>query len=63
MRLSRPSQTAAKVGVCDRQLREWEAKGHFPKRFLLHPDGRAKAHDDDEVDRWIEARKASRVPA
>ena len=63
MRLSRPNDTAALVGVCERQLREWEATGHFPQRFALHPEGRAKAHDLDEVDQWIEARKASRVAA
>jgi predicted DNA-binding transcriptional regulator AlpA len=60
-RVLRPSQTVDKVQVCDRQLRDWEAEGKFPKRFKLHPDGRAVAHLESEVDEWIAARAASRM--
>jgi len=61
MRILRPNQTAAKVGVCDRQLRDLEAQGLFPKRFPLNPSGgRAVGHLENEVDAWIEARAASR---
>lgn len=62
MRVIRPNQTAAKVGLCDRQLRELEAQGLFPKRFLLNPsgNGRAVGHLESEVEEWIAARAASR---
>lgn len=56
----RPSQTASLVGLCDRQLRDLEAKGQFPKRFKLHPNGRAVGHLEAEVKEWIAARAASR---
>lgn len=59
----RPTQTAAKVGLCDRELRDLEAKGLFPKRFPLNPSGKGRAvgHLESEVDDWIEARAASRL--
>jgi len=63
MQILRPNQTAAKVGVCDRQLRDLEAEGLFPKRFLICPNGkgRAKGHLESEVDEWIQARASERV--
>jgi prophage regulatory protein len=63
MRILRPSETAAKVGLCDRQLRDLEAAGLFPKRFQLHPGGRAVGHLETEIDHWIEARAATREAA
>lgn len=59
----RPHQTVDKVQVCDRQLRDWEAEGKFPKRFKLHPDGRAVGHFEHEIDEWLEQRAASRLIA
>jgi prophage regulatory protein len=62
MRVIRPQETEAKTGFCDRQLRELEAQGLFPKRFPLNPNGRGRAvgHLESEVDAWIKARAASR---
>ena len=61
MQILRPSETAAKVGLCDRQLRDLEAQGLFPKRFLLNPNGgRAVGHLAHEVDNWLADRAASR---
>jgi predicted DNA-binding transcriptional regulator AlpA len=60
VRVLRPHQTVDKVNVCDRQLREWEAEGRFPKRFKLHPDGRAVGHFEHEIDQWLIERAASR---
>ena len=65
MRILRPQETKAKTGFCDRQLRELEAQGLFPKRFALNPsgNGRAVGHLEHEVDEWIAARAASRAEA
>ena len=65
MRVLRPSETVAKVGICDRQLRDLEAQGLFPRRFPLNPSGKGRAvgHLESEVDAWIEARAASREAA
>lgn len=62
LRVLRPQETSARVQLCDRQLRELEAKGLFPKRFPLNPSGsgRAVGHLESEVDAWIKARAASR---
>ena len=64
MRVLRPIETAAKVGICDRQLRDLEAQGLFPKRFTLNPSGKGRAvgHLESEVDDWIAARAAERTP-
>jgi len=63
MRILRPNQTALKVGLCERRLRELEAQGKFPKRFLLDPQGgRAVGHLEEEIDRWIAERAAARKP-
>ena len=64
MRILRPNETAMKVGICDRQLRELEAGGLFPKRFILNPNGKGRAvgHLESEVDDWIAARAAAREP-
>lgn len=64
MRILRPSETEAKTGYCDRQIRELEAQGLFPKRFPLNPNGKGRAvgHLESEVDDWIAARAATRAP-
>lgn len=64
MRILRPNETAAKVSMCDRQLRDLEAAGLFPKRFSLNPNGKGRAvgHLESEVDDWIAARAAAREP-
>lgn len=62
MRVLRPQETAARVQLCDRQLRELEAQGLFPRRFPLNPSGKGRAvgHLESEVNDWIAARAASR---
>lgn len=65
MRVLRPNETAKKVGLCERQLRDLEAEGLFPKRFSLNPGGKGRAvgHLEAEVDEWIAERAAERQPA
>jgi len=65
MQILRPHETEARTGYCDRQLRELEAKGLFPKRFSLNPSGKGRAvgHLESEVDKWIAERAASREAA
>ncbi len=58
--LWRPRVTTQNVGLCDRQLRNLEAEGKFPKRFLISPGGRAVAHLKSEVLAWMRERAASR---
>lgn len=56
-RILRPKDTEAKTGICDRHLRDLEAKGLFPRRFSLNPNGgRAVGHLESEVDDWIKSR-------
>ena len=61
-RILRPEETTARTGFCDRQLRDLERDGLFPKRFPLNPSGRGRAvgHLESEVDAWIEARASAR---
>lgn len=61
-RILRPEETTARTGFCDRQLRDLERDGLFPKRFPLNPNGRGRAvgHLESEVDAWIEARASAR---
>lgn len=65
MRILRPRHTEAKVGICDRELRDLEREGLFPKRFPLNPSGKGRAvgHLESEVDEWILARAATRLAA
>ena len=62
MQILRPKDTEARVGLCDRELRNLEREGQFPKRFPLNPSGKGRAvgHLESEVDAWIKARAASR---
>lgn len=62
MRVLRPNETEARIGLCDRQLRELEAKGLFPKRFPLNPSGKGRAvgHLESEVNDWIAKQAATR---
>lgn len=65
MRVLRPQETCARVRLCDRQLREMEAQGLFPKRFSLNPSGKGRAvgHLESEVEEWIATRAAARTAA
>lgn len=65
MKVLRVPDTEAKVGLCDRVLRDLEREGLFPKRFPLNPNGKGRAvgHLESEIDQWIEARAATRVAA
>lgn len=65
MRILRPKETESRVGLCDRELRDLEREGLFPKRFPLNPsgNGRAVGHLESEINEWIEARAASRAAA
>lgn len=62
MQVLRPNETAARVGICERQLRDLEADGLFPKRFSLNPSGKGRAvgHLESEVNDWIVQRAAAR---
>ncbi len=62
MRILRPIETAAKVNLCDRRIRDMEAEGTFPKRFSLNANGKGRAvgHLESEVDEWIAKRAATR---
>ncbi len=65
MRILRIPDTEAKTGFCDRQLRDLERDGLFPKRFPLNPNGKGRAvgHLESEVDQWITERAAARQAA
>ena len=63
MRILRTPDIRPKSGYCERQLRDLESQGLFPKRFLLNPNGRAVGWLESEVDAWIELRAATRVAA
>lgn len=56
-RIIRVKETESKTGYCDRQLRDMEREGIFPKRFSLNPSGKGRAvgHLESEVDEWIAA--------
>ena len=59
-RILRRPEVEKRVGTCERAIRDWEAKGNFPRRFRIDPDGRAVGWLESEVRAWIEARAASR---
>lgn len=62
MKILRVRDTAAKVGLNDRDIRRLESAGLFPKRFTICPTGRGRAvgHLESEVDQWIADRLAAR---
>ena len=55
-RAMRRRETERKSGLCERQLRNLEAEGKFPRRFLIAEDGRAVAWSENEVDKWLAKR-------
>lgn len=63
LRILRPAKTSELVGLCDRQLRDLEAQGLFPKRFALNPSGKGRAvgHLEHEVEAWLQARADCRI--
>ena len=63
MRIVRKSEIEHRTGYTERTLRDLEAEGSFPKRFLINPNGRSVGWLESEVDAWIEQRAASRVAA
>lgn len=63
MRIIRKPEVEAKVGICDRELRDLEREGHFPKRFQITPNGRAVGWVETEIDDWIAQRAATREAA
>lgn len=65
MKILRPKDTEERVGLCDRELRDLEREGLFPKRFPLNPNGKGRAvgHLESEVNDWIAKRAASREAA
>ena len=62
-RVMRLPETTRTVGACDMTLRRREKAGTFPRRFKLDPNSGpfgAVGHDYDEVQEYIEERRASR---
>ncbi len=62
-RLMRLPETCRTASCVDMTLRRMERAGTFPKRFKINPDGGpfgGVAHDYDEVQEWVEKRRASR---
>jgi prophage regulatory protein len=55
-------QMREKVPYGDRHLRNLEAKGEFPKRFPITPNGRVVGWLESEIDDWIAERAAARDP-
>jgi len=51
------------TGYTSRRIRDLEAAGNFPKRFLINPEGRSVGWLESEVQRWIESRAATREAA
>ena len=63
MRIIRKTEIEHRTGYTERTLRDLEAAGSFPRRFLINPAGRSVGWLEYEVDVWIEQRAASRVVA
>lgn len=63
MRILRKADVEAKVGLCERELRDLEREGVFPKRFPISPGGRAVGWLESEVDDYITERAAQREAA
>ena len=62
-KILRKPDVVALVGVTERALRDWEKAGTFPKRFLLHPEGRSVGWLESEIKEWLVQRAASRAAA
>ncbi len=45
-----------KTKLSERQIRNLEDAGKFPRRFLIAPGGRAVGWDANEIDAWIRER-------
>lgn len=64
MRMLRKPELEAKVGLCERAIRELEQSGAFPRRVLLNPNGgRAVAWVESEVDDYLRGCVAAREAA
>lgn len=63
MHILRRAEVERRVGLCGRELLNLEAKGLFPKRFTITPNGRVVGWIEDEVTGWIKERAAQRGPA
>jgi prophage regulatory protein len=61
-RIIRKEELDQIVPLSDMQRRRLEARGEFPKRFVITPGGRAVGWLESEVDEWIAARAAAREP-
>ena len=59
-RILRAPSVEDKVGMCERAWRPLEARGEFPKRFLITPEGRAVGWSEEEIDDFIRKRIALR---
>ncbi len=59
-RILRKPEVERRVGACERAIRDWESDGTFPRRFRIHPNGRAIGWLESEVLEWIRERAASR---
>ncbi len=55
-RILRRRETEHKSGLCERQLRNLENEGKFPRRFLIAESGRAIGWSEAEVDAWLAER-------
>ena len=55
-RILRRRKVEDKSGLCERQLRNLENEGKFPRRFLIAENGRAVGWSENEVDAWVAER-------
>ena len=59
-RILRKPDVEAATGFTERRLRDLEATGCFPKRFLINPNGRSVGWLESEVQKFLEDRASSR---
>lgn len=60
-RILRKPDVEGAVGLCGRVIDNLEAAGQFPKRVTINPNGgRAVGWFSDEIDAWVEERRAAR---
>lgn len=60
LRYIRRRDLVTKIGLSATTIYNLERSGDFPKHVLLTP--RCAAWAEDEVDAWLEARKAAQIP-